>query len=587
MKDHSLKNYSYAHVLWDLRALIRPYRGRFWLGTLLRLSADLTYLYTAYALAQAIAFFSTYTPGASLRGFWVPLGLWAVTYAYTTTIRPVAKYLCYQVAEQTNLDSQLKALKHMSFLDIGWHEKENTGNKLKRAQNGGEGIEKLLRIWVDNIVEIAVNMIGMTLIMTLTDIRVGVIMLIFFFTYLSVSIPLSRRASAAAQVVNQYEEDFSGLAFETLNNIRTVKVMNMFPRLFMLLQEQSREIFVAIKHRIFRFRMASAVQSNWANIFRIFAFVAIALGISAGRYDIAFFLVFNFYFTTLRTSVEELAAITEEVIVARYRMARLNDILSEPIRIDNEADKVSFPHEWQTIELHDVSFAYGNHQVLKNVSFTIRRGERIGIVGLSGAGKSTLFKLLLKEYEEYEGEILFDEVPLRLVKKSSYLDHVAVVPQDTELFNFTLRDNIVIAGKDDDRTDARLERALSVAHVTDFIPKLPQGVDTLIGEKGVKLSGGEKQRVGIARAIFKEPDILFLDEATSHLDLESEEKIRDSLHQFFQKVTALVIAHRLSTIQEMDRILLFEGGRLLEEGNFETLYQKRGRFFDLWEKQKL
>ena len=223
----------------------------------------------------------------------------------------------------------------------------------------------------------------------------------------------------------------------------------------------------------------------------------------------------------------------------------------------------------------------------KDVSFDIKRGERVGIVGLSGAGKSTLFKLLLKEYEDFTGEILFDKTPIQTITKSSYFEKAAVVLQETEVFNFSLRDNITIAGGTANNPTRQLATALETAHVNDFMFKLSQGVDTLIGEKGVKLSGGEKQRLGIARAVYKQPDILFLDEATSHLDLESEEKIRDSLHQFFQTVTAVVIAHRLTTIKEMDRILVIENGGIIEEGSFDELYKQRGRFFDLWEKQKL
>ncbi len=237
--------------------------------------------------------------------------------------------------------------------------------------------------------------------------------------------------------------------------------------------------------------------------------------------------------------------------------------------------------------MKNLSFAYGKAKVFENLSFRINRGERIGIVGLSGAGKSTLFKLLLKENEDYTGEILFDGVPLRKIKKSSYYKQAAVVLQETEVFNFSLKDNITIANSAQAKHRAALKKALDTAHVSEFVRRLPAGVDTMIGEKGVKLSGGERQRLGIARAIFKQPEILFLDEATSHLDLESEEKIQDSLHQFFQSVTAIVIAHRLTTIKDMDRIFVLEQGQLIESGSFADLYSKQGRFFELWEKQKI
>jgi len=196
-----------------------------------------------------------------------------------------------------------------------------------------------------------------------------------------------------------------------------------------------------------------------------------------------------------------------------------------------------------------------------------------------------IFKLLLKESENYSGDILFDDLSIKKIEKKSYFAQVGVVLQDTEVFNFTLRDNITIASPKK-ANEEDLKRSLDIAHVSDFMHKLPFGLDTYIGEKGVKLSGGERQRLGIARAVYKKPEILFLDEATSHLDLESEEKIKDSLHNFFQKVTAIVIAHRLTTIREMDRILVIDKGRVIESGTFDELYAKKGRLFELWEKQK-
>ncbi len=577
--------YSYALLLKDIAQFVRPYRWRFFFASLLRLSCDTTYLYTTYALSSFIAGLGYYAVGKSTDAIWFFFFTWAATQAYVASARQVAKYLAYQVAERAKLDSQMQTLRHLYFLDIAWHEKENTGNKMKRVQNGGEGIDRLLRIWIDNSIEICVNFIGMIVVIAFINRMVALIMVIFLMTYLFVNLPLARRASIAARKVNQHEEDWSGLSFEVINNIRTVKVMGMFRALFTRLDIMTTTVYGAIVHRIFRFRLQSWAQSMWAHAFRAAILLLIIYGILEGRYEVSFLILFNFYFSSLRASVEELSNVSQDLTIARYHIGRMHDILTEKIRIDDDTKKVDFPSRWKKIIVKNISFSYGKNAVLRNISFTITRGEKIGIVGLSGVGKSTLFKLLLKEYENFTGDIFFDDVSIRTIKKSSYFRKVAVVLQDTEVFNFSLRDNITIAGED--QNDERLRQALSVAHVADFMQKLPNGVDTLIGEKGVKLSGGEKQRLGIARAIFKQPDALFLDEATSHLDIESEEKIQDSLHQFFKDVTAVVIAHRLTTIQEMDRILLIEDGELRESGSFRTLHRKRGRFYELWEKQKL
>jgi ATP-binding cassette subfamily B protein len=262
-------------------------------------------------------------------------------------------------------------------------------------------------------------------------------------------------------------------------------------------------------------------------------------------------------------------------------------MLDEPIDIDIEKEKVQFPLQWQSLTIKNLSFTYSDDIVLDNIDIQIKKGEKVGIVGLSGAGKSTLFKLLLKEYENYEGEIFVGEVSLKTIKKSSYVKHIAAVLQETEVFNMSLKQNIVLANNDEVDNESLFGIALDVAHVRDFLPKLKNGVETLIGEKGVKLSGGERQRLGIARAVFKQPEILFLDEATSQLDSESEQKIQDSLKKFFKNVTAVVIAHRLSTVKEMDRIIVIEGGKIIEEGTFDKLYTNNGRFRDFWDKQKI
>lgn len=313
----------------------------------------------------------------------------------------------------------------------------------------------------------------------------------------------------------------------------------------------------------------------------------IVYGVVHGHYEVGFLILFNNYFNQISESISDLAEVTQDFIIAKLSIGRMTDILREPVRIDREEGKMPFPKDWQKITLKNVSFAYGENDVLDNVSFEIRRGERVGIIGLSGAGKSTLFKLLLKEREPSDGEIFIDKAPLKNISKEDYFRHTAAVLQETEVFNFTLRQNIILANSEEGENKELFEKSLHIAHVSDFLSKLPEGAETLIGEKGVKLSGGEKQRLGIARAVFKQPQILLLDEATSHLDVESEEKIRTSLHEFFQSVTALVIAHRLTTVREMDRIIVIEDGKIVEEGSFDELYQKQGRFHELWEKQKL
>jgi ATP-binding cassette subfamily B protein len=238
-----------------------------------------------------------------------------------------------------------------------------------------------------------------------------------------------------------------------------------------------------------------------------------------------------------------------------------------------------------TIEVRDLCFAYPDEpdrMVLDGISFTLRRGERLGIVGRSGEGKSTLIKILLGFYEPTSGEVLVDGHPAdgaELATLHSY------VPQDTSLFQETVEYNIGYASGGPVDHDA-VRRAASRANIGEFIESLPDGYRTLVGERGIKLSLGQRQRIAIARAFLKQSDLVILDEATSALDSETEAKIRESLVELWQDRAAIVIAHRLATLNDMDRIMVIEHGRIAEQGTRDELIDADGRFADMWGLQR-
>lgn len=580
-----LIDYSNWMLIKDILKFLKPYKRLFIFASLCRFTSDISNLYPTYGFALIVTFFSKYRPGESLKYFWIILSAITVAYFIKYVLRFLSKYYGYRVAEKVAIDSQVDMINHLSLLDIAWHEKENAGNKLKRIQKGSDGLRKILSMWINNFIEIGISLVGMVFILSRIDKLVGMTMIVFLVSYFFISFFLLKKAAAVSQEVDIMEEGVSGLMFQIINNIRSVKALAMAERILKMIKNQISDLFGIILHRIFRFQSRAVILNIWMVIFKIGTLILIAYGIVHGNYEVGMLVLFNGYFNGLVEAVEELSEATQDLVVCKYGIARMKRTLDEPILIDSEKNKINFPNNWKNITVKNLSFAYGKNKVLKNISFEINRGERIGIIGLSGAGKSTLLKLLLKENENYEGGIFFDGISLKKIKKKSYFRHVGVVLQDTEVFNFTLRDNIMIASPKN-RSELDLEKALEIAHVTDFANKLPSRLDTFIGEKGVKLSGGERQRLGIARAIYKQPEILFLDEATSHLDLESEEKIKDSLHKFLKKVTAVVIAHRLTTIREMNKILVIEKGKVVESGSFEELYKSKGRLFELWEKQK-
>lgn len=579
--------YSTFALIRDIRTFLRPFRYRFLLATLLRMIGDISRLYPTYVFAQIISLLTKGDSPDLFRKILFLLSTSAVAYLVYIFSRELAKYFGYQVAERVQLNVQLKTLRHLFRLDLIWHERENSGNKLKRMQKGGEGIGVILRIWITNLIEVSVNFVGITYIIATFDKKISLILIGFMIVHYFLSLKITKRAVAMENLVNIGEEKFYGVAYEAVNNIRSVKVLGMSLPLLARVSTRADAVFANIRKRIFWYRTREVVLSIYGNGFMLVMVTFISWGVIAHRYDIGFLVLFFQYFYKIWENVEELSRVTQDFLAAKIGVARMVMTLNEPLIIDAEAGKLDFPVDWKEIEVRHLSFSYSkDNPVLQDISFTIRRGEKIGIVGISGAGKSTLFKLLLKEHERFDGEILIGGVPLKDIKHSSFYRYSAVVLQDTEVFNFKLRDNITLANADRADDEGLLHKAITVAHVANFLEKLPRGLETLIGEKGVKLSGGEKQRVGIARAVFKDPQMLFLDEATSHLDTESEGKIRDSLHRFFQSVTAIVIAHRLSTIKEMDKILVLEKGRIIEAGSFEELYAMKGRFYELWENQK-
>jgi ABC-type multidrug transport system fused ATPase/permease subunit len=579
--------YTYSRLFLHLKQFLWPYKVRLVIATLLSALGSAVWLYNAYAFAQIVNFVIKYQQGQSLQPLYNIIALWIVSVIIRYTANFSSKLIGINTAEQAAIDAEMLAVKHLSHLDIAWHEKENAGNKMKRIQRGSKSFIDLIRLWLGSVVDLFVNIFGAFFIILQFDRTLAGFLVIYLIIYYFSARFTRKRGVQALQQANLKDEEITGLFFEVVSNIRTVKIMAMAKKVLENVHGKSLEYLERAHSRIFWFQSNGLIRGIWEGVGRILLIIFVIWGIFEGRYETGFLVLFYGYFNTLTRSIANLSDVALDVATAKANVGRLTEILDEKIVIDTEEGKVDFPGTWDFVKIKNLSFTYGDNIVLSGIDFEIKKGEKVGIVGLSGAGKSTIFKLLLKEYENYGGDILIGSTSLKTIKKSSYVEHIAAVLQDTEVFNMSLKDNIVFANSDEADNQELFERSLSIAHIKDFLPKLPQGIDTPIGEKGVRLSGGERQRLGIARAVFKQPEILFLDEATSHLDVESEQKIQDSLAKFFKNVTALVIAHRLSTIKEMNRIVVIEGGKIIETGTFDELYGQSGRFREFWDKQKI
>jgi len=306
--------------------------------------------------------------------------------------------------------------------------------------------------------------------------------------------------------------------------------------------------------------------------------------VTDGIMTIGDFVLINAFMMQLFMPLNFLGFVYREIKGSMANIENMFDLMALSSKVTDLADAAELKVTQGHIRFDQICFDYqSDRQILKNISFDIKPGEKVAIVGASGAGKSTLVKLLFRFYDPTQGRITIDGQDIRMVSQESLRGAIGIVPQDTVLFNSSIFDNIRY-GKPE-ASDEDVHNAIRMAHLETFIKQLPDGVNTMVGERGLKLSGGEKQRVAIARTILKRPPILLFDEATSSLDSKSERSILAALREIAEGHTSLVIAHRLSTIVDADRIVVLDQGTIVEQGNHEQLLALDGRYADLWSSQ--
>ena len=493
-------------------------------------------------------------------------------------------YLFAKVAQRAVRGAALNAFRYLHKLSLQFHMDRQTGGMTRAIDRGAKGIEFLLTIAFFEVLPLFVEVAFVSIIMW--HLFGGFYAGVTFLTvaaYVYFTIRVTEWRIRFRREMNTADEAAATRAVDSLLNYETVKYFNAED------VEAARYDTAMANYEVMAVRSRtslSVVNIGQGTIiaFGLMAVMAMAgSDIQKGNLTVGDFVAVNTYLLQLYLPLNFLGWVYRELRQALVDMERMFGLLDEEPGIADKPAAKPIKIDGGEVVFDNVHFAYGDRPILKGVSFTVKPGKRVAIVGPSGSGKTTISRLLFRFYDPVSGAVRLDGQDLRDVTQASVRAAIGVVPQDTVMFNSTIGYNIGYGRNGATQDD--IAAASKMASIDQFIAGLPDGYDTMVGERGLKLSGGEKQRVAIARAILKKPSIFLFDEATSALDSRTEKEIQHALDTVSKSQTTLVIAHRLSTIVNADEIIVLAEGEIIERGTHRQLLSQKGLYAQMWERQ--
>jgi ATP-binding cassette subfamily B protein len=546
--------------------------------------AKLVAVATPMVLGAAVDNLSGVTEGSQL----LLLGAGGLTIAYGVSrildsgFQQLRDVVFAKVGQRALRQVGLETFQHIHNMSLRYHLSRKTGGLSRVMERGVKGVSFLLRFLLFSIGPLMLQLVLISAALaTFFDIRYLIVIAVAVVAYVWFTAVVTEWRVKIRKEMNDQDNDANQKAIDSLLNFETVKYFGAEAREADRYDSAMEGYETAALKTSYSLGFINLGQALIINTAMVIVMLMSVQGVAAGTVTVGGFVTVNAYLMQVMMPLNFLGFVYREIRQALVDMSEMFGLLEQPPEVQDQPNAPSLQVVGGSIELKDVYFSYDPERaILKGVSLKVEPGQTLAIVGPSGSGKSTIGRLLFRFYDVTEGALLVDGQDVRNVTQFSLHEAVGVVPQDTVLFNDTIYYNIAYGRAN--ATWAQIEQAAKAAQIHDFVQSLPNGYYTKVGERGLKLSGGEKQRVGIARSLLKNPPILLLDEATSALDTETEYEIQESLIQMAHGRTVMIIAHRLSTVVHADRIVVLEQGQIVEEGSHKELLAKEGRYAHLW-----